>query len=155
MGGVQAGGGGVVCQRADRRPFERVRGDGRLVASRVWPGPCRSAVRATTATAVDEQGRPYPERVGMKQARSASDRTVPSLALRACVIPGRSGKSPRAAECRMFYFLERRLLFRPARAEQSWQDAPPEIHAEDIYLTLDRGVRVHGWWCPTPGWTPA
>jgi fermentation-respiration switch protein FrsA (DUF1100 family) len=55
----------------------------------------------------------------------------------------------------VFGFIERRLLFRPALYPQCWQEAPPTLRAEDVWFTLERGVRIHGWWCPTAGWTPA
>lgn len=55
----------------------------------------------------------------------------------------------------MFGFIERRLLFRPALASRFWEEAPPGLRAEDVWFPLDRGVRVHAWWCPTADWTPA
>jgi len=55
----------------------------------------------------------------------------------------------------LFHFLERPLLFRPTRAEESWQNAPPYLRAEDVFLTLADRTQVHGWWCPTENWTPA
>jgi fermentation-respiration switch protein FrsA (DUF1100 family) len=52
-------------------------------------------------------------------------------------------------------FLERWLLFRPVHHSRHWEEAPPALNAHDIWLTLDRGVRIHAWWCPPADWTPA
>src|SRR5262249_15239623 len=39
-------------------------------------------------------------------------------------------------------------------ATQHWQEPPPALRAEDVWLSLDGGVRVHAWWCPPEGWEP-
>src|SRR5205823_4539176 len=54
----------------------------------------------------------------------------------------------------MFGFIERRMLFRPTSPAQSWADPPPDLHAQDVWVSLAGGVRIHAWWCVPDGWTP-
>jgi fermentation-respiration switch protein FrsA (DUF1100 family) len=55
----------------------------------------------------------------------------------------------------MFGAIERRLIFRPASQAQAWTEAPPELHARDVWLSLPGGVLAHAWWCEPEGWQPA
>jgi pimeloyl-ACP methyl ester carboxylesterase len=55
----------------------------------------------------------------------------------------------------VFGFIERRLLFHPTPFARHWEEAPPGLAAEDVWLALDRRVKVHAWWCPPPSWIPA
>lgn len=51
----------------------------------------------------------------------------------------------------LFVALEKKLLFFPARAEQSWVDpALYGLKVEDIAFTSSDGDKLHGWWCPFP-----
>jgi fermentation-respiration switch protein FrsA (DUF1100 family) len=52
----------------------------------------------------------------------------------------------------MFNFIERRLLFKPVSPAQSWSEPPPELHAEDVWLDLPTGEKIHAWWCTPEGW---
>jgi len=49
--------------------------------------------------------------------------------------------------------LENKLIFHPVKASEDWI-APPNSLVQDIELRLADGTRLHGWWCPTPGWQP-
>jgi fermentation-respiration switch protein FrsA (DUF1100 family) len=48
----------------------------------------------------------------------------------------------------MLMLIENRLLYHPTRAEQRWQQAPPEV--QDIELKSSDGNRIHAWWLPQP-----
>lgn len=54
----------------------------------------------------------------------------------------------------MFSFIEDPFLFRPTPASKQWHP-PPNDRVRDVELRLSVGTRVHGWWCPTPGWEPS
>lgn len=47
----------------------------------------------------------------------------------------------------VLWFLEHRLVFRPATAEQSW-NAPIVQGTQDITFNLDDGTSIHAWWLP-------
>ncbi len=49
--------------------------------------------------------------------------------------------------------LENWLLFHPLPATQDWQP-PPNAQVQDVLLHSADSVRIHAWWCPTPGWQP-
>jgi fermentation-respiration switch protein FrsA (DUF1100 family) len=50
--------------------------------------------------------------------------------------------------------MERKIIFRPATAAESWHDKPdPAI--EDVALRTATGEAIHGWWLPRPGATGA
>jgi len=51
--------------------------------------------------------------------------------------------------------LERWLIFHPTTYADGWVEPPSAIHAEDVWLSLDDGVRIHAWWCPSEGWQPS
>ena len=50
-------------------------------------------------------------------------------------------------------FLENKLIFRPVLASEDWE-SPPNALVQDIKLQVADGTRIHGWWCPVPGWQP-
>ena len=54
----------------------------------------------------------------------------------------------------MFGFIERRLIFRPVSSARSWTEPPEELHAQDVWLSLADGTRIHAWWCVPDGWEP-
>ncbi len=45
--------------------------------------------------------------------------------------------------------MENWLIFHPTSARTDWLPPGP-VKAEDVYLPLSDGVRVHAWWCPHP-----
>jgi fermentation-respiration switch protein FrsA (DUF1100 family) len=47
----------------------------------------------------------------------------------------------------VFWFLERRLVFVPSSASESW-DAPIDPATQDVWFTSADGVKLHGWWVP-------
>ena len=47
-----------------------------------------------------------------------------------------------------------RDLFRPQTQAQSWSEAPPDLHACDVWLDLPGGVRAHAWLCEPQEWLP-
>jgi hypothetical protein len=47
--------------------------------------------------------------------------------------------------------LEDRLLFHPVKALDRWIDPPTGCAVEDIYLTTEEGLRIHGRWWPCEG----
>lgn len=47
----------------------------------------------------------------------------------------------------VFWFLERRLVFRPSSAAESWSE-PVDPGTSDVELALTDGTRIHGWWLP-------
>src|SRR5262249_41153784 len=51
--------------------------------------------------------------------------------------------------------LERWLIFHSTPASASWVEPSPDLHAQDVWLSLADGTRIHGWWCPAEGWRPA
>jgi uncharacterized protein len=51
--------------------------------------------------------------------------------------------------------LERWLVFRPTSYTDQWLDPPAAIRAEDLWLSLEGGVKIHAWWCPPAGWEPS
>ncbi|MBI1914441.1 MAG: alpha/beta hydrolase [Planctomycetes bacterium] len=51
--------------------------------------------------------------------------------------------------------LERWLIFHPTTYPADWIDPPPALHAEDVWLSLEDGARIHAWWCPAEGWRPS
>src|SRR5262249_55450361 len=51
--------------------------------------------------------------------------------------------------------LERWLIFHPTSYPGDWLAPPLALHAEDVWLPLDDGVRIHAWWCPAAGWKPS
>ncbi len=53
----------------------------------------------------------------------------------------------------LLLFLERKLIFFPTTAKKSWVSAPDSIHAEDVTLTISKGVSIHAWWCSPKDWT--
>lgn len=53
----------------------------------------------------------------------------------------------------MLLFFENWLLFRPAKATQSWGQ-PPNERVQDVELLSADGTRLHAWWCPTVDWQP-
>jgi hypothetical protein len=55
----------------------------------------------------------------------------------------------------LFAFIERRLIFKPTRHADHWAEPTADFPVEDVWLTIERGVQVHGWWCPTADWSPA
>lgn len=54
----------------------------------------------------------------------------------------------------MFAFIERRLIFKPSHFPR-WLEPAADFPVEDIWLTIDGGAQIHGWWCPTSGWNPS
>lgn len=50
--------------------------------------------------------------------------------------------------------LERRIIFVPATADESWNEKP-DSRIEDVTLRSSTGEAVHGWWLPRPGATGA
>jgi fermentation-respiration switch protein FrsA (DUF1100 family) len=50
-------------------------------------------------------------------------------------------------------FLENKLIFRPVLASEDWL-SPPNALVQDVELQTAEGTRLHGWWCPVPGWQP-
>jgi len=50
-------------------------------------------------------------------------------------------------------FLENKLIFRPVLASEDWE-SPPNALVQDVELRIADGTRIHGWWCPVPGWRP-
>ena len=50
-------------------------------------------------------------------------------------------------------FLENKLIFRPVLASDDWL-SPPNALVQDVELQTADGTRIHGWWCPVPGWRP-
>ena len=48
-------------------------------------------------------------------------------------------------------FLENKLIFRPVLASEDWL-APPNALVQDVELQAADGTKLHGWWCPVPGW---
>jgi len=51
--------------------------------------------------------------------------------------------------------LERWLIFHPTTSLASWVEPRPALHAEDVWLSLADGARIHAWWCPADGWRPS
>src|SRR5262249_20745836 len=53
----------------------------------------------------------------------------------------------------LLLFFETRLLFRPVKASEDWND-PPDPRVEDVTLHSADGTRLHAWWCPPESWQP-
>jgi uncharacterized protein len=51
--------------------------------------------------------------------------------------------------------LEDSFLYRPVPAWHDWSAPPAGLTVEDVFFTTPDGNRVHAWWAPPPGWTPA
>ncbi|HSQ55658.1 MAG TPA: alpha/beta hydrolase [Gemmata sp.] len=47
----------------------------------------------------------------------------------------------------VFWYFERRLVFRPASAAEAWEQ-PVDPATEDIWLTSEDGTKLHAWWLP-------
>jgi fermentation-respiration switch protein FrsA (DUF1100 family) len=54
----------------------------------------------------------------------------------------------------LLMFLENRLVFHPYTAADSWQP-PPNHLVKDVTFPIPGNISIHGWWCPTPNWTPS
>lgn len=55
----------------------------------------------------------------------------------------------------LLLLLENKFLYHPYRDSDSWMPPPVGMKAEDVWLTLADGTRIHGWWCPVDGATGA
>ena len=51
----------------------------------------------------------------------------------------------------LLLFLENKLLYHPWKDSDGWAPPPLSLHAEDVWLPLADGTKVHAWWCPVPG----
>ena len=47
----------------------------------------------------------------------------------------------------MLWFVERRLVFRPASSAESWEP-PADPATRDVWLASADGTRLHAWWLP-------
>jgi uncharacterized protein len=47
----------------------------------------------------------------------------------------------------VFWFFERRLVFRPAPAAEAWEQ-PVDPATQDVWLTSADGTKLHAWWLP-------
>ncbi|MSR30035.1 MAG: alpha/beta hydrolase [Gemmataceae bacterium] len=54
----------------------------------------------------------------------------------------------------MLRAIENYFLFKPAKAPQEWQDAPPGETVQDLFLETGQG-KIHAWWVPPPEGNPA
>ena len=50
----------------------------------------------------------------------------------------------------VFWFLERRLVFRPSSETEVW-NAPCDPATRDVWLTSADGTKLHAWWLPPAG----
>jgi fermentation-respiration switch protein FrsA (DUF1100 family) len=50
--------------------------------------------------------------------------------------------------------LERWLIFHPSTYPADWMKPLPSLRAQDVWLPLEDGTRIHAWWCPPEGWQP-
>jgi uncharacterized protein len=51
--------------------------------------------------------------------------------------------------------LENYFLFPALPASQGWEDPPPGLAVEDVWLTSADGTAIHAWFTAPPSWTPA
>src|SRR5947207_1295698 len=42
--------------------------------------------------------------------------------------------------------LERWLIFHPTAYPADWREPPSALHAQDVWLSLGNGARIHAWW---------
>ncbi len=49
------------------------------------------------------------------------------------------------------HLLAQRTIFQPSRYPDGWWEQQRELGASDVWMETADGVRLHGWWAPSPG----